>query len=140
MILVSLVALIMGGVTVFTSGSELIAALRMEDQVKSSYVMFALIFFSPFMLYVFLLLIYLGITYKPAELEKVRKKKKKKQSPTLYERIMIFVLAIAFLGLVVSIPLSWYMHFRLLDAGYVVCENKYGKGATRYAKEKERCH
>ncbi|WP_426577108.1 hypothetical protein ACP179_23360 [Xenorhabdus stockiae] len=77
MILVSLVALIMGGVAVFTSGSELIAALKMEDQVKSSYVMFALIFFSPFMLYVFLLLIYLGITYKPAELEKVRKKKKR---------------------------------------------------------------
>ncbi|WP_426577109.1 DUF1240 domain-containing protein [Xenorhabdus stockiae] len=44
---------------------------------------------------------------------------------------MIFVLAIAFLGLVVSIPLSWYMHFRLLDVGYVVCKNKYEKGATR---------
>ncbi|WP_420856068.1 hypothetical protein [Xenorhabdus indica] len=32
------------------------------------------------------------------------------------------------------------MHFRLLDAGYVICESKYAKGSTRYAKEKRLCH
>ncbi|MBC8945377.1 hypothetical protein [Xenorhabdus indica] len=46
-ILVSLAVLMMGGLAVFTSGSELIAAFKMEDRVKSSYVMFVLIFFSP---------------------------------------------------------------------------------------------
>ncbi|MBC8954424.1 DUF1240 domain-containing protein [Xenorhabdus sp. PB62.4] len=122
---------------VFTVGSELIAAFKMEDRVKSSYAMFGLVFLSPFMLSVFLLMIYLGLTHNPEKLEEIRKKKK---SITLNERIMFFFLAIALLGFAVSIPLSWYLHFKLLDAGYVVCESKSGKGPTQYAKEKKLCH
>ncbi|AOM40400.1 DUF1240 domain-containing protein [Xenorhabdus hominickii] len=125
---------------VFTAGSELIAAFKMEDRVQSSYVMFVIIFLSPLMLYFLLAAIYLGITRKPEELAKNRKKKKKKKSITLHDRIIGFCLAIALLGFVVSIPLSLYMHFKLLDAGYVVCERKSAKAPTWYAKEKELCH
>ncbi|PHM62361.1 DUF1240 domain-containing protein [Xenorhabdus ishibashii] len=139
-ILFSLLMSVVMVFVVFIAGSELIAAFKMEERVESSWVMFFLVFSSPFMLYFFLFAIYLGMTFKPEELEKIRKKKKKKKSTTLNERIMGFCLAIALIGFIVSVPLSWYIHFKLLGAGYVVCERKSPKAPTQYAKEEKLCH
>ncbi|PHM65694.1 membrane protein [Xenorhabdus stockiae] len=133
-LLAVLVILVFG---VCVVGSDLIALFKMEDRVQSSWGMFFIVFSSPFFLYVILFVIYLWMNYKPEELEKSRKKKK---SITLNGQIMGFFLAIAVFGFVGSIPLSWYIHFRLLDIGYVICESKFGKGSTRYAKEKRLCH
>ncbi|CDG21147.1 putative Similar to membrane protein [Xenorhabdus poinarii G6] len=142
-ILFLLVMLVVMVFVVFTAGSELIAAFKMEDRVESSWVMFMLVFSSPFILYFLLFGIYLGIILTPEKLkklEKTRTKKKKKKSTTLHERIMGFFLAIELIGLIMSIPLSWYMHFKLLGAGYIVCERTSPKAPTRYAKEEKLCH
>ncbi|PHM38142.1 membrane protein [Xenorhabdus mauleonii] len=135
-----LLAFLLGyGFVVFLVSSDLIAVFKMEDSVKFSWVMFNIIFLSPFIFYFCLWGLYLSVTLKPEELQKKEKKKKGKRVPTLNERLMIIFLVMALIGLVAGAPLSWYMHFKFTRAGYVVCESTSSKAPSQYAKEKKFC-
>ncbi|MBS9424179.1 DUF1240 domain-containing protein [Photorhabdus caribbeanensis] len=123
-IIISIAILILASSCLFLTGENLISLVKMDEKITFSGSVFMIFFSFPFLSYLMILVIFINITGR---------------YPKHHDSFNKYFCSIALVSIVLSFPISFYVHYKLKSDGYLVCPRISLTSPNTYVKDMRLC-
>ncbi|CDH32421.1 DUF1240 domain-containing protein [Xenorhabdus bovienii] len=117
--------LIMMSTVTFFIFEDIVKIFNMDEIVIFSWRTFTVFFSYPFLLYFCIIPVYYEFSLR---------------MPKNNNMFIKYLLLISILGLILSIPISWYLDYKFKSLGYSVCYRLSWNAPSKYVKDTKLCN